>query len=198
MTKHGRAGGFYILFYKPYGVLSQFTAPDKRMSLKDFGPFPKGVYPVGRLDYDSEGLMLLTDDSEVNHRLSDPRYAHDKSYLVQVEGVPTRKAIDSLRGGVVIQGRKTLPAQVQILEREPVLSPRPIPIRTRKTIPTSWLEIRLREGRNRQVRRMTATVGFPTLRLVRIRIAHLEIGSLTPGEHRMLTGAEVSALRRIV
>ena len=191
------ATGLYILFYKPYGVLSQFTSPDKRLSLKDFGPFPKGVYPVGRLDFDSEGLLLLTNDSVVNHRLSDPHFEHEKTYLVQVEGMPTQAALLSFRTGILIQGRKTLPAEVQLLEYPPSLPQRPVPIRVRKTIPTSWLEIRLKEGRNRQVRRMTAAVGLPTLRIVRTRIANLDIGSLSPGEHRSLAGSEISALKRI-
>jgi len=195
--KHPGTAGIYVVFYKPYGVLSQFTSPDKRLSLKDFGPFPKGVYPVGRLDYDSEGLLLLTNDPIVNNRLSNPKYAHEKTYFVQVEGVPTPNAIDSLRKGILIQGRKTLPAEVRVLEHQPPLPQRPVPIRERKAIPTSWLEMRLREGRNRQVRRMTAAAGFPTLRLVRIRIAHLEVGSLNPGEHRSLTGTEISFLKKM-
>ena len=197
MTRRS-ATELYILFYKPYAVLSQFTSPDKRLCLKDFGPFPKGVYPAGRLDYDSEGLLLLTNDSVVNHRLTDPKFEHEKTYLVQVEGAPTNDAIESLRSGVPIQGTKTLPAEVRLLEHAPSLPPRPVPIRERKKIPTSWLEIRLREGRNRQVRRMTAAAGFPTLRLVRIRIANLEARSLKPGEYRKLTGAEVTALKKTV
>jgi 23S rRNA pseudouridine2457 synthase len=196
--KRREASELYILFYKPYGVLSQFTSPDRKLCLKDFGPFPKGVYPVGRLDFDSEGLLLLTNDRVVNHRLTDPRFEHEKTYLVQVEGVPTTDAIRSLRNGVDVQGRTTLPSQIRLLDHPPSLPERSTPIRERKTVPTTWLEITLREGRNRQVRRMTAAVGYPTLRLVRVRIAALTVGTLNPGEHRTLAQKEISALRRMV
>jgi len=188
----------YILFYKPFGVLSQFTSSEERPCLKDFGPFPRDVYPVGRLDQDSEGLLLLTNDTDINHRLTDPRFEHEKTYLVQVEGVPTEDSIMALRNGVLVQGRKTLPAKVTPLQSPPSLPPRGVPIRVRKTIPTSWLEMTLREGRNRQIRKMTAAVGFPTLRLVRIRIASLTTGKLGPGEHRKLTLPEISTLRELV
>ncbi|MCI0707713.1 MAG: pseudouridine synthase [Ignavibacteriae bacterium] len=188
----------YILFYKPYGVLSQFTPANEKQSLKDFGPFPRNIYPVGRLDADSEGLLLLTDDNEVKHRLTEPRYEHPRTYLVQVERIPTENALSRLRKGVTIEGKKTKPAEVHLLENEPELPPRPVPIRFRKNVPTAWLEITLREGRNRQVRKMTAVVGHPTLRLVRIRIGNLTIDGLKPGVSRELSKTEVEGLRLIL
>lgn len=185
----------YILFHKPYGVLPQFSKEGDHKTLRDFGPFPKEVYAAGRLDADSEGLLFLTNDAGLNHRLTDPRFGHPRTYLVQVEGLPTEPSLDELRKGVAVQGKKTRPSEVRLLEQEPLLPPRPVPIRFRKTVPTSWLEITLREGRNRQVRRMTAAAGFPTLRLVRIGIGLLELGLLKPGEHRNLTGEEVRKLK---
>lgn len=171
----------YILFNKPYAVLSQFTSEGGKQSLKDFG-FPKGVYPVGRLDYDSEGLLLLTDDNEVKHMLTDPKFELPKTYLVQVERIPTEDVLQKLREGVVIEGRKTKPAEVHLLNEEPHIPPRSVPIRFRKTVPTVWIELTIREGRNRQVRKMTAAVGHPTLRLVRIKIGNIGINTLKPGE----------------
>ena len=185
----------YILFNKPYGVLSQFTREGEWKSLTDFGPFSDSVYPVGRLDADSEGLLLLTDDNETKHRLTDPKYDHPRTYLVQVEGVPEVHQLDRLRNGIVLDGRATKPAEVRLLKVEPDLPPRPIPIRKRRSIPTSWLEITLREGRNRQVRRMTASVGHPTLRLIRTRIGHLELGNLAPGHSKLLNAGEAGDLR---
>lgn len=185
----------YIIFFKPFGILSQFTEEHGKKSLSSFGPFPRDVFPVGRLDADSEGLILLTNDNELKHKLTDPRFAHSKTYLVQVEGIPTQEAIANLRRGVIIKGGKTLPAKVTLLQNEPKLPSRSTPIRFRKNIPTTWIEITLREGRNRQIRRMTASQGYPALRLVRIQIAHLEIGNLQPGEHRSLTEKEIQSLR---
>jgi 23S rRNA pseudouridine2457 synthase len=185
----------YILFYKPYGVLSQFTHEAGYPSLLDFGPFPRGVYPVGRLDADSEGLLLLTDDNDVKHRLTDPRFGHPKTYLAQVEHVPSDDGLQTLRDGVLVGGKKTLPAHVKLLAEDPGQPQRSVPIRYRKTVPTSWLEITLREGRNRQVRRMTATIGHPTVRLIRTRIADLSIGGLHPGQQRRLTPKEVVRLK---
>jgi 23S rRNA pseudouridine2457 synthase len=172
----------YLLFNKPFGVLPQFSDKLGRPVLKDFLPFPD-IYPVGRLDFDSEGLMLLTDDGALNHLMSSPKYKQPKTYWAQVEGVPEEKELEPLRRGVVIEGKKTLPAKVKMIE-EPPLWPRVKPIRFRKNIPTAWLEITLYEGRNRQVRKMTAAVGFPCLRLVRVGIGSLGLGELKPGEFR--------------
>jgi len=184
----------YILLYKPFNVLSQFTREGEKKTLADFGPFPKSVYPAGRLDYDSEGLLLLTDDNELKHALLEPKFGHRRTYLAQVERVPSEEAMARLRAGVVIDGKKTLPAEAFLLAEEPQLPLRVPPIRFRKTVPTAWIELTLREGRNRQVRKMTAAVGHPTLRLVRSRIGGVGIGRLTPGEHRPLTADEVQLL----
>ncbi len=185
----------YIIFFKPFGILSQFTEEHGKKSLSSFGPFPRDVYTVGRLDADSEGLILLTNDTALKHKLTDPRFAHSKTYLVQVEGIPTQEAIANLRSGVMIKGVKTLSAKVRLLPNKPKLPSRSTPIRFRKNIPTSWIEITLREGKNRQIRRMTASQGYPTLRLVRIQIDCLNIGKLQPGEHRSLTEKEIQSLR---
>ena len=180
----------YIIFYKPYGVLSQFTDTAGRKTLSDFGPFPGDVYPVGRLDADSEGLLLLTNDNDARHHLLEPHHGHTRTYLVQVESIPTSEALMKLRSGVVIEGRKTKEAAVQMVEREPDLPPRAVPIRFRNNVPTSWLEITLTEGRNRQVRKMTASVGHPTLRLLRVAQGPITLAGLKPGEHRSLTETE--------
>ena len=185
----------YLLFYKPYGVLSQFTDAQSRQTLKDYLPIPD-VYPVGRLDWDSEGLMLLTDDGRLQHRLSDPQYGHPRTYWVQVERVPDELAIERLAAGVTIQNYQTKPAQVKLLAAAPPLPPREPPIRERQNIPTAWLELTLTEGKNRQVRRMTAAVGFPTLRLVRASIGLLSLDGLSLGSWRDLTSNEVKALKR--
>ncbi|MBE9138296.1 pseudouridine synthase [Nodosilinea sp. LEGE 07088] len=192
----------YVLFYKPYNVLSQFspgntpTAPAARLTLKDFIPMP-GIYPVGRLDRDSEGLMLLTNHGQVQHRLSDPQFAHPRTYWVQVEHVPRPSALAQLRQGVTIKGYRTRPCQVNLLQAVPSLPPRHPPIRHRQRIPTAWLEMTLHEGKNRQVRRMTAAVGHPTLRLVRIAIAHLTLDHLQPGQWRLVTPSERQRLLQI-
>ncbi|MDD4179726.1 MAG: pseudouridine synthase [Candidatus Margulisbacteria bacterium] len=175
----------YLLFNKPYGVLCQFTDQEGRPTLKDFIPVPN-VYAVGRLDFDSEGLLLLTDDGALNHRLADPKYKQQKTYWVQVEGLPTEAALEKLRGGVLIQGKRTLPAQVRMLPDDQGLWPRPKPIRFRKSIPTSWLEIKIQEGRNHQVKKMTAAAGLPCLRLVRVGIGPLKLGNLQPGEYAFI------------
>lgn len=186
----------YLLFYKPYNVLSQFTNDStvERATLKDFIPV-SNVYPVGRLDHDSEGLMLLTNNGQLQHRLSDPKFHHTKTYWAQVENIPTERAIAQLRNGVTIQNYRTRPAIVDQID-EPDLPPRDPPIRFRKNIPTDWLEITLTEGKNRQVRRMTAAVGFPTLRLVRVAIAKLRLTGLSPGQWRELTSEEIRSLDR--
>jgi len=188
----------YYLLYKPYDVLCQFTDSLGRKTLKDFGPFPRDVYSVGRLDLDSEGLLLLTNDNEVNHRLTEPEFEHPRTYLVQVEGIPSQESIERLKGGVIIQGEKTKPAEVRLLEHEPQVPPRTPPIRERKSIPASWVEMTLREGRNRQVRKMTAAVGHPTLRLIRTTIGELTLGGLKPGDVHRLSETEGKNLRKFV
>ncbi len=178
-----------LAFHKPYGVLSQFTKEKSdHRTLAEF-KFPKNVYPIGRLDWDSEGLLLLSDEKEWNDKLLNPRHAHERIYHCQVEGMPTKEAIEKLSKGVIIQGRKTKPCKVKIVsdinypERNP-------PIRIRKTIPTSWIEIKLTEGKNRQVRRMTANVGFPTLRLIRKSIGKFEINGLPSGKWKELNNQQ--------
>jgi 23S rRNA pseudouridine2457 synthase len=186
----------YLLFFKPYGVLSQFTGDVGQRTLAEFGPFPPDVYAAGRLDADSEGLLLLTNDHLVQSMLTDPVFAHPRTYMVQVENIPDERALESLRTGVLLDKRKTRPADVRLLVEEPQFPPRSVPIRFRKAIPTAWIEITLREGRNRQVRRMTACVGHPTLRLVRTRIDVLTIAGLAPGEARAITQQEHRDLMR--
>lgn len=188
----------YILFHKPYGVLSQFTdsSQEARRTLKDYIAVP-GVYPVGRLDWDSEGLMLLTNHGQLQHRLSHPRFQHPRTYWVQVERIPDAAALRQLQQGVIIDNYQTRPAVVHKLDAEPVLPPRERPIRFRKNVPTAWLEMTLTEGKNRQVRRMTAKVGFPTLRLVRVAIAHLKLGELQAGQWCDLTPEEQQSLLKL-
>ena len=189
------SGAFrYLALFKPYEVLCQFTDAGGRATLKNLVPVA-GVYPVGRLDRDSEGLLLLTDDGPLAHRLTDPRYEHPRTYLVQVERVPGLEALDALRRGVVLNDGPTRPAEVELLEAAPPLPDRPVPIRFRKNVPTAWLRLTIREGRNRQVRRMTAAVGFPTLRLVREAIGPVALGDLAPGQYRDLTVEELQMLR---
>ena len=180
-----------IAFHKPYGVLCQFT-PDQpgQRTLADFG-FPPGVYPVGRLDMDSEGLLLLSDEAGFNNRLLDPKTAHPRTYLAQVEGVPTAQALDRLaRGGIDIQGHRTRPCVAVLPDPQPEFAPRVPPVRFRQSIPTTWLELRLIEGKNRQVRRMTAAVGFPTLRLIRTAIGGFA-GELAEAKWRVLEAEEI-------
>ncbi len=177
-----------IAFNKPCGVLCQFTDREGRATLADYIR-KAGVYPAGRLDRDSEGLLLLTDDGALAHRLTDPRHKRPKTYLVQVEGTPTAAALQQLARGVRLKDGMTSPAQVVLRASAPGwLWPRDPPVRFRKHIPTAWLELTIREGRNRQVRRMTAAVGLPTLRLVRVRVGDVELGTLAPGEWVELTG----------
>jgi 23S rRNA pseudouridine2457 synthase len=184
-----------IAFHKPYGVLCQFT-PDQpgQRTLADFG-FPAGVYPVGRLDMDSEGLLLLSDEAGFNNRLLDPKAAHPRTYLSQVEGVPTEEALAKLgRGGLVIQGHRTLPCKARLLGREPGVAPRDPPVRFRQSIPTAWVELQLVEGKNRQVRRMTAAIGFPTLRLIRVAIGKLKSEDLEPGTWEELGSERIRSI----
>jgi 23S rRNA pseudouridine2457 synthase len=175
-----------ILLNKPYGVLCQFTDRQGRPTLADYVR-EAGVYPAGRLDFDSEGLLVLTDDGALAHRLTDPRHKLDKTYLVQVEGSPDAAQLQRLRDGVELNDGRTRPARVAALAAEPAwLWPRDPPIRFRKHVPTAWLELSLREGRNRQVRRMTAAVGLPTLRLVRSALGPYALDGLAPGATRRL------------
>ncbi len=174
-----------IALNKPYGVLCQFTDPGGRRTLADYVQ-QKDVYAAGRLDQDSEGLLLLTDDGRLAHRLTDPRHKHAKTYLVQVDGVIDEAALQALRRGVVLKDGPTLPAIAEHAAEPDWLWSRDPPVRFRKTIPTSWLSLSLREGRNRQVRRMTAAAGFPTLRLIRVRIGEHALDGLAPGETRTL------------
>ena len=179
-----------LAFHKPYGVLSQFTSDgSEHRLLAEFG-FPQKVYPIGRLDADSEGLLLLSDEAGLNERLLHPRHAHSREYWVQVEKIPKRDALKELERGVIIQGRKTLPCRARVLDPQPIVTPREPPIRVRKSVPTCWIGLDLVEGKNRQVRRMTAVVGHPTLRLIRVRIGSFSLCSLAPGKWRKLTAVE--------
>ncbi|MBC6612137.1 pseudouridine synthase [Hymenobacter sp. BT507] len=184
----------YLLLNKPYEVLTQFTDESGRATLKDFVAVPN-IYPVGRLDYDSEGLVLLTDDKQLQHRLSEPRFKIPKTYWVQVEGEPTEEALEQLRRGVDIKSGFTTPAEVAVLPEPPALWERSKPVRFRANIPTSWVQITISQGMNRQVRKMTAAVGFPTLRLVRAQLAGLDLLDLAPGQWRELTTTEVQTLK---
>jgi 23S rRNA pseudouridine2457 synthase len=187
----------YLVLNKPYGVLCAFTDPDGRPTLSNLVEV-REVYAAGRLDLDSEGLVLLTNDGWLIHRLAHPRYQHPKTYLVQVERVPDASALAALRRGVTVKGKRTAPARVEMLRADPDLPPRSKPIRQRKSVPTAWLRLSLTEGRKRQVRRMTASVGHPTLRLVRVGIGPLELGDLQPGAWRDVTRPELDALRAML
>jgi 23S rRNA pseudouridine2457 synthase len=176
----------YVAFNKPFGVLSQFTTELGKRTLAEF-KLPEKIYAIGRLDEESEGLLLLTNDDALKHQLTDPRFEHKKTYLVQVERVPSESALQQLRDGINVGGLQTRPADVRLLESEPNLIRRPVPIRFRKSVPTAWLRLTITEGKNRQVRRMTAAVGHPTLRLVRVQIAGLELGNIHPGEWKRIS-----------
>lgn len=180
-----------IAFHKPYAVLSQFSqeiGSDYR-TLAEFS-FPKNVYSLGRLDADSEGLLLLTDEPELNHKLLNPQFNHKRTYWAQVENIPTVESLQKLRQGVTIKGYTTLPCHAELLNPPPQIPERTPPIRFRATIPTSWIELELTEGKNRQVRRMTAAIGHPTLRLIRIKIGRLSLGDLAAGTWRELNSNE--------
>jgi 23S rRNA pseudouridine2457 synthase len=183
----------YLIFHKPYGVLSQFTPEGNHQTLRDYIDMP-GVYAAGRLDADSEGLLLLTDDGVLQHRLTDPKFHHPRTYWAQVERIPDEHALIQLRTGVIVKDYRTRPAQARLLELEPNLPDRDPPIRQRQSIPTAWLELVLTEGKNRQVRRMTAAVGFPTLRLVRVAIGSIKLADLAPGSWRNLTDQELQEI----
>lgn len=179
-----------IAFHKPFGVLSQFTGDGSpNRPLAEFG-FPKNVWPIGRLDADSEGLLLLSDEPAWNEKLLHPRHAHEREYWAQVEKIPARAALDKLQRGVLIQGRKTLPCCARLLEPQPEMPPRNPPIRFRKSVADCWIGLELVEGKNRQVRRMTAAIGHPTLRLLRVRIGNFWLGNLPPGQWRVLNEHE--------
>ena len=172
-----------LLFNKPYGVICQFSRDGVHPTLADYISLPD-FYPAGRLDTDSEGLVLLTDDGQLQHRITDPKHKLPKTYWVQVEGVPDQAALDQLRLGVKLSDFTTQPAEARQMDEPAGLWPRNPPIRSRKNIPTSWLELTIREGKNRQVRRMTAAVGLPTLRLIRYRIGDWTLDGLEPGQWR--------------
>lgn len=172
-----------ILLNKPYGVLCQFTDSESRPTLADYVT-EKNVYAAGRLDKDSEGLVVLTDDGNLQHKITDPKHKLEKTYLVQVEGDITEDTIKKLRGGVKLKDGITKPAKAKIIDEPKNIWPRDPPVRERKNIPTSWIELKISEGRNRQVRRMTAAVNFPTLRLIRVAIGNWNMNSLLPGESR--------------
>jgi 23S rRNA pseudouridine2457 synthase len=183
-----------IALNKPYGVLSRFT-PDgsPNRTLAEFG-LPEGIYPLGRLDADSEGLLLLSDEAGLNQSLLHPRHAHEREYWAQVERMPTPEALLKLSAGLALQERQTLPCRAWILDPQPEMAPRDPPIRFRKTVPTCWIGLELIEGKNRQVRRMTAAIGHATLRLIRVGIGRFELRGLTPGTWRILTAAERNLL----
>ncbi|MBA2431441.1 MAG: pseudouridine synthase [Chthoniobacterales bacterium] len=179
-----------IAFHKPFGVLSQFTADgSKHRTLAEFD-FPGGVYPVGRLDAGSEGLLLLSDEPELNARLLHPENAHGRTYWAQVERIPDAAALHQLVAGVIIGGRRTLPCRAYLLDPQPEIAPRDPPIRFRKNVPDAWIGLELIEGKNHQVRRMTAAVGHPTLRLIRTKIGGYALGNLAAGEKRALSEAD--------
>jgi len=185
----------YYIINKPYNVLSQFTDNEGRATLSDYFKGEKDIYPVGRLDKDSEGLLLLTNDNALNSYLLNPANKHEREYYAQVEGVPLKDDLERLKSGVAIEGKITLPAKVKIID-DPGFSPRSTPIRERKNIPTCWISLTLIEGRNRQVRKMTAAIGHPTLRLIRVRIKNIKLAALAPGEVRLLTSDEISSLKK--
>lgn len=185
----------YFIIYKPFRVLSQFTSEPGKKSLADVFDVPKDVYPAGRLDYDSEGLLILTNDTRLNHLLLNPKHKHEREYWVQAEGLITQQALNNLRTGVTISADgkeyKTLPCKASAFDEPPEVTERKPPIRCRKNIPVSWLSLTLTEGKNRQVRRMTAKVGFPTLRLIRYRIEKITLQGLVPGDIKEMSKQEM-------
>jgi 23S rRNA pseudouridine2457 synthase len=181
----------YILFHKPYGVLSQFTPENGAPSLADFN-LPRDVYAAGRLDKDSEGLLLMTDDGPLIERMLNPKSNKQKTYWVLVERIPSEQSLEAFRKGLKIQDYLTRPCEVKILAPQPEVPPRDPPVRFRKSVQDIWIEVKITEGKNRQVRKMTAAIGHPTLRLIRVKIASLELGNLKPGEWREISGKEIS------
>ncbi|MBW8686040.1 pseudouridine synthase [Chitinophaga rhizophila] len=188
----------YYIIYKPFQVLTRFGKEEGKASLADHFNVPSDVYPVGRLDYDSEGLLILTNDKSLNHRLLDPKFSHEREYWVQVDGAVTGEAVQQLRQGVQISidGKpyQTRRCQAEIFETDPEVPERHPPIRFRKLIPAPWVRLTLGEGKNRQVRKMTAAVGFPTLRLIRYRIARITVDGLEPGQMREMDRKEIYGL----
>ena len=184
----------YFALYKPYGVLSQFTGGDGKKTLAGLYNFPENVYPVGRLDMDSEGLLLLTDDKSLTEYLLNPENRHEREYYVEVEGIPTEEELRKLESGVIIEGKVTLPAKAKLLTNIKIEA-RESPIRFRKNVPDCWISLTLIEGRNRQVRKMTAGIWHPTLRLIRVRIKNILLGNMKPGEVRLLNSTEVKELK---
>lgn len=182
-----------LVLHKPYGVLSKFTDSEGRSTLADYVDV-QHVYPAGRLDMDSEGLLLLTSDGDLASRLTSPSFKVPKTYLVQVEHIPDESTLVQLRNGVMVKGKRTRPARVELLSKEPTVHPRPVPIRFRKSVPTAWLRMEIHEGMNRQIRRMTAQVGHPALRIIRVGIGSIKLGMLAPGEWRSLHLSEIQDL----
>lgn len=182
----------YILFYKPFNVICQFSPEGDKVTLKEFIDIPD-IYPVGRLDYDSEGLLILTNDNKLKHFLTDPKFDSEKTYYVQVEKIPEESDLDKIRKGLKMKDYTAKPCKVKKIE-EPNLPPRNPPIRVRQNIPDCWIEIKISEGKNRQIRKMTASIGFPTLRLVRVKIKKISIDNLQVGTYRELTLNEVKSL----
>ena len=180
----------YLAFNKPFGILSQFTSDNPDETLANFN-LPKDVYACGRLDKDSEGLLLLTNDGELVDRMLNPKFDKVKTYWVQVENIPTTEALKNLEAGVMIGDYKTKPAKAKIISPQPEIPERNPPVRFRKSIPTCWIEIELTEGKNRQVRKMTAAVGFPTLRLIRMKIGNLKLADLSSGNYRVIEKSEI-------
>ena len=185
-----------LVFNKPYGVLSCFTDPEGRPTLAGYIPIPD-VYAAGRLDFDSEGVLLLTSDGTLAQRIMDPKQKVPKVYWVQVERIPEADSLQHLQEGVLLSGQRTRPAKAVLLADPPPVPPRPVPIRYRKTVSTAWISITISEGLNRQVRRMTAAVGHPALRLIRVGIGPIKLGDLQPGQWRELNDDEVECLRRM-
>ena len=196
MFSRGKTFTMLIAFNKPYGVISQFTSDGSDFrTLAEFG-FPPRVYPIGRLDADSEGLLLLSDEPELNERLLHPQHGHRKVYWAQVERIPSPEALRKLAQGLPVQGRKTLPCRPRMLVPQPDLPPRDPPIRFRKNVPDCWIALEMVEGKNRQVRRMTAAIGHPTLRLVRVQIGDFGLGELEAGNWKILTPRERKLIQR--
>ena len=184
----------YFALYKPYGVLSQFTSVAGKKTLADVYKFPENVYPVGRLDMDSEGLLILTDDKTLPEYLLNPDNKHEREYYAEIEGIAKEEELRKLESGVIIEGKMTLPAKVKVLHNVKIEA-REVAIRFRKNVPDSWISLTLIEGRNRQVRKMTASIRHPTLRLIRMRIKNILLGDLKPGQVRELTSLEIKELK---